>query len=93
MASMLWPSPPGSSLAAAGRRIALEFLQGYPCAQVFAPRAAQFICFEPMTAPANALRSGVGLRRAGTGRALPAIFSVSVRGVGNSAMRALSPRV
>ena len=31
-------------------------------AQVFAPRNAECICFEPMTAPANALRSGAGLR-------------------------------
>jgi aldose 1-epimerase len=44
-----------------GRGLLLELLGGYPCAQVYSPRAAQFICFEPMTAPANALRSGEGL--------------------------------
>ena len=42
--------------------IEIELLEGYPCAQVFAPLGGRFICFEPMTAPANALRSGDGLR-------------------------------
>ena len=32
-------------------------------AQIFSPPGAPFVCFEPMTAPANALRSGDGLRR------------------------------
>ncbi len=63
--------PARFAVAAAGRRIELEFLEGYPCAQVFAPLSGQFICFEPMTAPANALRSGVGLRLLASGRALP----------------------
>ncbi len=65
---------------AAGRRITLEFLKGYPCAQVFAPNGGEFICFEPMTAPANALRSGTGLRLLGPGESHTAAFSVSVRG-------------
>jgi galactose mutarotase-like enzyme len=66
---------------AGGRRIALSFLDGYPCAQVFAPRADQFICFEPMTAPANALRSGVGLRLLAPGESSHARFSVHVTDV------------
>ena len=44
-----------------GRGIAVELLEGYPFAQVFAPPGHDFICFEPMTAPTNALRSGDGL--------------------------------
>jgi aldose 1-epimerase len=63
---------------AAGRRIEVEFLEGFPCAQVFAPRNRQFICFEPMTAPANALRSGMGLRVLGAGGRYRARFSVQV---------------
>ena len=62
----------------AGRRIALELLEGYGCAQVFAPPASTFICFEPMTAPANALRSGEGLRLLSPGERHVARFSISV---------------
>jgi galactose mutarotase-like enzyme len=64
--------------AAAGRRIELEFLAGYPCAQVFAPSSGQFICFEPMVAPANALASGDGLRLLDPGRSYSASFVVSI---------------
>ena len=70
--------PARFAVTAGGRRIALEFVEGYPCAQVFAPRSAQSICFEPMTAPANALRSGVGLRLLGPGDSFRARFSVTV---------------
>ena len=45
-------------LAGGGRRIELTFLQGYPFAQVYAPAGEAFICFEPMTAPTNALVAG-----------------------------------
>ena len=41
-----------------GRRVEVRFESGYPCAQVFAPIGKDLICFEPMTAPANALRTG-----------------------------------
>src|SRR5262249_7513261 len=46
-----------------GRRIRLVHARGYPVAQVFSPPGASFLCFEPMTAPVNALRTGIGLRR------------------------------
>jgi galactose mutarotase-like enzyme len=72
-------SEPARFSATAERRIELEFLQGYPCAQVFAPRASQFICFEPMTAPTNALRSGEGLKLLDPGERYTAGFSVSVQ--------------
>ncbi len=71
--------PARFAAAAAGRRVTLEFLEGYPCAQVFAPKGGEFICFEPMTAPANALRSGAGLRLLAPGEHSTAAFSVSVR--------------
>jgi aldose 1-epimerase len=38
--------------------VTLTFLRGYPFAQVFAPPRADFVCFEPMTAPTNALAAG-----------------------------------
>jgi galactose mutarotase-like enzyme len=73
-------APARFHLAGAGREIAVEFLEGYPCAQVFAPRAGQFICFEPMTAPANALCSGSGLRLIEAGERHRASFSIAVTG-------------
>lgn len=60
------------------RRIELEFVAGYPCAQVYAPRAGRFICFEPMTAPANALRSGSGLRVLAPSEQYRATFSLRI---------------
>jgi galactose mutarotase-like enzyme len=38
--------------------VSLTFLRGYDFAQVFAPPGSDFVCFEPMTAPTNALVSG-----------------------------------
>lgn len=70
--------PASFVVIAAGRRIELTFARGYPCAQVFAPAAGQFICFEPMTAPANALRSGEGLRLLAAGERFTASFEVAV---------------
>ncbi len=67
---------------AAGRRLELELLEGYPCAQVYAPRPGEFICFEPMTAPANALRSGDHLRLLAPGESCRARFAVSCVAVG-----------
>jgi galactose mutarotase-like enzyme len=74
--------PARFSVTGGGRRIELTFLQGYPCAQVFAPAGGQFICFEPMTAPANALRSGDGLRVLAPGERYVARFSVGVTDLG-----------
>ncbi len=62
-----------------GRRVEVEFLQDYPCAQVFAPLNAKCICFEPMAAPANALRSGAGLRVLPPGASTRASFSMHLR--------------
>jgi aldose 1-epimerase len=68
------------SVAGAGRRLTVTFVTGYPAAQIFSPRGAQFVCFEPMTAPANALRSGDGLRRLAPGAAFTAVFRIAVTG-------------
>lgn len=66
------------SVAGAGRTVTVELASGYPAAQLFAPAGKDFICFEPMTAPTNALRSGVGLRRVPAGDAFSAVFSIDV---------------
>jgi galactose mutarotase-like enzyme len=47
-------------LAGGGRRIQVAFDEGYPCAQVFAPPDDDVVCFEPMTAPTDALRGCLG---------------------------------
>ena len=60
-----------------GRRITLTFDAGYPCAQVFAPVEKDLVCFEPMTAPGDALRSGA-FPVAAPGRPYEAVFTVAV---------------
>jgi galactose mutarotase-like enzyme len=42
-------------LRAGGRTIAVRYGEGYPVAQIFAPPGEEYVCIEPMTAPANAL--------------------------------------
>jgi aldose 1-epimerase len=61
-----------------GRRLELAFLEGYAHGQVFAPPNDDVVCFEPMTAPANALVSGDGLRVLGAGEAFRAAFEIRV---------------
>jgi aldose 1-epimerase len=46
------------SVSGGGRRIELRFDEGFSVAQVFAQPGKDFICFEPMTARTNALRTG-----------------------------------
>jgi galactose mutarotase-like enzyme len=45
---------------------------------VFAPAGRPFVCFEPMTAPTNALSSGRGLRWVMPGDQFTAVFSIAV---------------
>ena len=61
------------------RRISVELLGGYDVAQVFAPSGSDFICFEPMTAPVNALADGHGLRFAEPGEPFSAEFAIAVQ--------------
>jgi len=64
-------------ISQSGHGIAVECLEGYPFAQIFAPIGHDFICFEPMTAPTNALRSGDGLTVLSPGEEYRAAFRVS----------------
>lgn len=66
------------SVSGAGRTLTVTFERGYPVGQVFAPAGSSFICFEPMTAPTNALRTGAGLRRVVPGQEFTAVFSIEV---------------
>jgi aldose 1-epimerase len=76
------PTPARFAVQAAARRIELALLEGYPCAQVYAPRPGEFICFEPMTAPANALRNGAGLHLLAPGESYRTRFAISCIAVG-----------
>ncbi len=67
------------TVAAEDREIVVDLVEGYRCAQVFAPRTGQFICFEPMTAPADALRSGRDLRLLEPGERHRAVFAVRIQ--------------
>ena len=72
-------APPRFVVAGGGRRVEVDLVHGYPFTQVFAPSSAAFICFEPMTAPANALvRGGPELRLVEPGGHATSTFAVRV---------------
>ena len=58
--------------------ISLTFLRGYPFAHVFAPADSDFACFEPMTAPTNALATGADLPVVAPGGRYEAAFEIAV---------------
>jgi aldose 1-epimerase len=76
----LFAVTPGAcfSVAAAGRRATVELTAGYRYAQVFAPSDQPVICFEPMMAPVDALRSHHGLRSVPAGERASASFALRV---------------
>ncbi len=61
-----------------GRTISVTFLEGYRFLQVYSPAESEFIAYEPMTAPTNALTSGDALTRLRPGDAYSAAFQISV---------------
>jgi aldose 1-epimerase len=69
--------PPEFSVADGEGRIVVRFEEGYRCAQVYGPPDKDLICFEPMTAPVNALQTGDGLTVADD---YAARFSIEVDG-------------
>jgi len=71
-------APATFAAAAGGLKLAVEYLSGYPFAQVFAPPGQEFICFEPMTAPTNALNSGDGLTLVAPGESYRAEFRIAL---------------
>jgi aldose 1-epimerase len=66
------------AVAGGGRELRVRFGAGYPYAQVFSPPGGHFICFEPMTAPVNALRTGDGLRLLAPGATFTAEWQLEV---------------
>ncbi len=69
------------AVSGGGRRVEVHFEHGYPAAQLFAPRSEEpekaVVCFEPMTAPTDALRRG-GYRSASPGEVAVTQFSIRV---------------
>jgi galactose mutarotase-like enzyme len=73
--------PPGTAFALAGpdRRVELRMDSGYPFTQIYAPTDLDAVAIEPMTAPADALRTaGPDLTFVPPGETLSASFSISV---------------
>lgn len=59
------------------RGLDLTLLEGYDYGQIYAPPRRDYICFEPMTATANGLRSGEGVRILRPGEQHRAAFRIS----------------
>jgi aldose 1-epimerase len=62
----------------AGRTISVTFVEGYHFVQIYSPAESEFIAYEPMTAPTNALTSGDSLTKLRPGDAYSAAFQISV---------------
>lgn len=65
------------AVSGGGRRLEVHFEQGYSATQIFAPPGEDIVCFEPMTAPTDAL-SRSGYRSARPGEPAVAVFSIRV---------------
>jgi aldose 1-epimerase len=65
-------------LSGGGREIRLEFVRGYPFAQLYAPGDDDVVAFEPMTAPTNALVSKSDLTVIEAGDSYEAAFELTV---------------
>lgn len=65
------------AVSGAGRRLEVHFEHGYPAAQIFAPTSEAVVCFEPMTAPTDALSRG-NYRSVRPGESALAQFSIRV---------------
>jgi aldose 1-epimerase len=70
---------PAQFLVSDGERsLSASFESGYDWAQVYAPPGHDYICFEPMTAPTDALNSGTGLTVLKPGEDYAASFTIAV---------------
>jgi aldose 1-epimerase len=77
------PSP-SMSIAGNGRRVSVDFLDGFRFAQIYAPPGHDYISLEPMTAPADALRSHRDLPDVAPGERFTATFRIRVEATENA---------
>lgn len=71
-------NPATMSIEGAGRRVSVEFVEGFPYAQIYAPPGHDYISLEPMTAPTNALITHEDLRLVTPGERFTAVFRIRV---------------
>jgi galactose mutarotase-like enzyme len=72
-------APRRFALSGGGRRLEVRLGAGFPIAQVFAPGSDDVVCFEPMTAPTDALvAGGPRLPVVAPGETFAARFTLSV---------------
>ena len=60
--------------------VSMELDEGFSVAHLFAPAGRDLVSFEPMTAPANALNSGDGLRIVEPGQTFRTSFAIQLPG-------------
>ena len=70
--------PAAFAASGGGLRLEVEFLEGYPYAQVYAPPDTDVVCFEPMTAPVNSLATPGSHPVVPAGGTFTATFRVTV---------------
>ena len=71
-------TPPKLALSGGGRTVAVDFVEGFPFAQVYAPKGQDLVALEPMTAPTNSLVSVKDLPIVKSGERFTANFRVAV---------------
>ncbi|GAB6196102.1 aldose epimerase family protein [Lysobacter xanthus] len=69
---------PSMSIEGNGRRVTVDFLENFRYAQIYAPPGFDYISLEPMTAPADALRSHEDLPVVDAGGRFAATFRIRV---------------
>ncbi len=73
-------SPARFSISGGGAMVQIEFAQGFPVAQIFAPPGQEYVCLEPMSAPVNALSgSHEGLEWVRPGHRHSASFRINLQ--------------
>lgn len=72
------PDRPAFTLVTPARRITVTFDHGYPVAQLYHPPGEGLLAIEPMTAPTDALRTGIDLPTVAPGQTFLASFSIGV---------------
>ncbi|WP_133479100.1 aldose 1-epimerase [Cognatilysobacter segetis] len=81
--ALIGPSP-SMSISGNGRRISVDFLENFPFAQIYAPPGHDYISLEPMTAPADALRSHAHLPEVAPGGRFAATWRLRVEATENA---------